>query len=709
MKQRPIVWMCAGYIVFLFMVLMVRPEWGETIYQWEEKENAIKARYADRKEWQGQVVSLEEKKEKQYVKVQLEGGEHCIVLCSQKVDIQPGDHILVTGRARWPEAAHNPGEWDAKLYARMHRFFFYIEARQITLIKEEVRIERYLFQCKQYLLKAIDQQWQEPWNGMIQSILLGEKGELDEEMRDLMSQAGIAHIMAISGLHLTLISHILIRFLKRFQRPKTAQLEVLCLIWLYVGMTGAAVATVRAAVMMTIRAAAVLLNREEDELTTLALTAMILLLWQPLYLLDAGFCLSFAAILGIRYGRVWMMLFSFLPYRLRRYASSVLGVSFATIPVSLRFFYQASGWSFLLNLWVLPVMGALLPLILAALGLGAVHPALGNGVGALVQLLLWSFKKGSEYLSLLPGGMWRGAPAVYKLMIYYGLLIGVIYYFSRPVSKQRKSKGILLCGMLLAILLHKASFWRVSYLDVGQGDCAVVEWNSSVWIIDAGPQYEKVLKPYLLYRGVKKIEGVILSHPDWDHLEGLLALSEDSDFQIKGLWMAGEASHETELRGRLEQNVQKQSGIVRKVMAGYRLQQAADFSWQARSPEKEYEDVNRGSLVVQLQLGDMKFLFTGDIDCDLEAEQVSSWEQVQILKVAHHGSKTSSSADFLKRTRPQLAVISCDRQSSYGHPHKEVIKRLEEAGIPWLVTDDVGAIWIERKYGKIRFYYNQKE
>ena len=343
-------------------------------------------------------------------------------------------------------------------------------------------------------------------------------------------------------------------------------------------------------------------------------------------------------------------------------------------------------------------MSAVIPMGIISLILGGVHPALGAGLAEVVRFLLWSFQKGSEILLKIPGGMLRGQPAWYKMMAYYLLLGSVIYYFSKPLQDSKKIMYSLCLILLTFILWYQASYYRFIWLDVGQGDCAVIEWNGRTWIVDAGPRYDAVLKPYLLQRGVKEIEGIILSHPDHDHLEGMLALSQDSDFKIKGLWEAQAQVQETEDRQQLEQNIEKQGGQIRKIAAGYQISYGG-LTWKALSPEKEYTDMNQSSLAVQFQIENTKVLFAGDIDVDTEADQIDKWERVQILKIAHHGSRSSSSAEFLNKTHPQLAVISCGREQIYGHPHEEVLERLKNEGIEWVVTEEAGAVWAESEKG----------
>lgn len=696
MKKRPIVCLVCIYIVFLIWVLVWQPEMGARLFRWEEKETRLVDQYNGGKV-EGLLLQVEERNEGGRARLRLNDGTECILILSEddvKI-MEAGAFIKVKGDIWWPEEATNPGQWNGKLYARIHDISFYMKVEDWKVIEKENNQWFYtLDQLRRGFARRIKIRWNDENASIIKAMLLGDKGELEKETTKLFRQGGISHIIAISGLHLTIISEIVSKLLKKFQKPKPVQLEVSGFLWFYVFLTGASVSALRAALMMSIRTAAVLLDREEDPINTLALTAGILLIKQPLYVMDAGFSLSFAALLGMRYGRILLMSIRWIPYRLRRILAPSMGISFVTIPLSLWFFYEASVYGFILNIWVIPAMEVLLMSILAALGLSWIHPALGQGFAVAADFLLSVFQTGSEWVAKWPGAQMRGQPELYQMMALYGIWILVLLYYSKPYRKKQRIK-ISLAGILLCVLAgFRSSFWRIMYLDVGQGDCAVIEWEGNVLIVDAGPEYEDVLKPYLMQRGIHEIDGVILSHSDWDHMEGLLSLSEDEDFSIKRLWLAEEKAQINDQCISLEENIKSAGGSVQKVRAGYEFQ-TKGFSMKVLSPMMEHQDTNEGSLVVEFDVDGWRFLFPGDIGEKTEREILEQWNDVDVLKAAHHGSGYSTSEEFLKKIQPELAIISCGRDNRYGHPHKETLQRLNERMVEYYVTADHGAIWIE--------------
>ncbi len=703
MKKRPILCLVCIYIVFLIWVLVWQPQLGEQLFRWGEKEIGLVKQYGGRGEIEGLVLGVQEKPEGGRARLRLQDENECILILSEESTkaMKAGSFVEVKGEIWWPKAATNPGQWNGKQYARIQNISFYMKVTQWRVSrKENNQWLCTLDQLRRWFSEQIETRWNDESASIIKAMLLGDKGELADETTELFRKGGISHIIAISGLHLTIISEIFSKILKKFQKPKPVQLEVTGFLWLYVFLTGTPVSALRAAIMMSIRTTAVLLDREEDPINTLAVTAGILLIIQPLYVLDAGFTLSFAALLGMRYGRILLMSSRWIPYRLRRILAPSLGISFATMPLSLWFFYETSIYGFMLNFWVIPAMEVLLMSILAAIGLAWIHPALGQGIAATADFLLFTFQKGSEWVSKWPGAQLRGQPEVYQMMALYGIWILVLWYYWQPYRQKKRIK-IGLVGILLCVMAgYRPSFWRIIYLDVGQGDCAVIEWNRNVFVMDAGPEYEDVLKPYLMQRGIQEIDGVILSHSDWDHVEGLLLLSEDEDFTIKRLWLADEPVQASDDRICLEENVKAEGGTVQNVKAGYRFQ-TKDFSMTVLSPSKEHEDTNEGSLVVELEIEEWRFLFPGDIGEETEQEIMEQWKDIDVLKVAHHGSKYSTSADFLQAIRPELAVISCGRDNRYGHPHEETLQRLNERKIEYYVTANHGAIWIESEKGQL--------
>lgn len=706
MRHRPIVVITIGYILLLVLLFQVFPSWGFS--KWEKREQQIQAFLESEPVLRGQVRKIEARDTGFRAFLRLSDGYEAVLLLEQK-ECRAGDWVEVTGRGWQMEAATNPGQWDGKAYARQNKIAFYWQVETLTVYQEGGWGWERIYEVLQEKIGGqIDRLWPDPYAGIMRSMLLGDTSNLDASVQTLYQEGGIAHIIAISGSHLTIVGELILAVLRKWQKPVFAKLETALGLWFYVWLTGASVAALRAAIMMSLKFVAQMVGREEDFLTSLSLTALLLLIIRPLALFEAGFQLSFAALLGLHYGKLGIMILPKIPYWLRTLLAPALGAHATVSPLSLWHFYQTPVWGFLLNLYVVPAMGTVLTAGLAATLLGALHPACGRGPALLVQLLLWTFEVGSQWILAMPAAVLRGKPLLSQMIAVYALLFLPYWYYARPLtSRARTWRFSAVSFVLSALVFLRPSGWQVTFLDVGQGDCAVIESGDTVWMIDAGLEYQNVIKPYLLYRGIHTIDAIIVSHPDSDHMEGFQELAADPAFEIRALIETDAAIHETAERQKLENQVLAQGGIVRKVHCGYQVQQGA-VSLAVLSPSAEvvYEDENDASLVVRVEIDGFSFLFTGDASS--QVERTREWPASDVLKAAHHGSRFSTDTQFLSQVNPELTILSCGRQNRYGHPHEEVLERLTQGGYAYRVTAQSGALQIRRKGNAlaVRAWYN---
>ncbi len=604
-------------------------------------------------------------------------------------DLETGQQILGDLTLKPLENPGNPGEFDRVAYGRIRGIYYEGKLENVSVIREgggslPVR-------WRESLAGRIRNILPEEEAGLLAAILLGEDGFLSEEIEEEFQDVGIAHILAISGLHVGMVYGLLERGLRRLVSPrKAACLAVGCL-WFYAALTGGAVSTLRAGILCTVSAGQKLWGGRQDPLNSLAAAAFILLLIHPLYLLDIGFQLSFGCVLALRLLQSVPGRWFFMPPALRERLSPSVAITLAGTPLSLYYFYRVSPYQILLNLLVLPGMSLLFVLggVTVALSLFWEEAALLPAGG--IYLFLRALRFLADQALTWPGAVWTlGRPDVLVLFLYYlgwGLTLA---------GQNGRRKGTFLCrtgvwGLGLLILLWPESGWRCTFLNVGQGDCAVIEAGNRVYLVDGGPAYESALKPYLRSRGIGKLDGVWISHFDWDHVEGLFILLEEAEIPVEAWYVPAGEWHDNSRLEALYSSGQR----VYAVEAGDRVT-ADNLVFTCLSPKAkgQYEDGNSASMVLRLSDGDTSILFCGDADLQAEEGFAEEAGHCQILKAGHHGSRTSTGEELLRRVQPELTIISCDREGRYGHPHEETLGRLQAAGSEILVTDDVGAVQI---------------
>lgn len=649
-------------------------------------------------------------------------------------DAYLGSQVWVKGSFSPFEATQNPGQFDS-------RFYYHILGAGANLMESRLVFSdgakdffrETLHQIHSYFIQKTDAFFHTPYAGIMKTILLGDRSNLDSGIKQLYKEGGILHIMTISGMHISMLGMGSFRMLQKVgvSRKKAAVMGLLVVI-LYGTMIGMQAATFRAVCMFVLQMSAILWGRTYDRLMGLAVAAVLLLLEQPMYVFYSGFLLSFGAVLGIivvppiiekacnEKGKVaaWF----------GRQFSASIGILLITLPVQLYFFYEYSLYSMLINAFVLPV----LPYVA---GFGAVvlftpykAAIVSKTLVPVCEGLLWFYEWVCTKSCRLPYHcLVLGAPKGWQIAIYYvclGLLLALLYAEQNNIWKKRmlqkpghvavtpgKIKRCKCIGMLLFSAAFVLLFLRPTrgltcqFLSVGQGDCALIRYNGQTYLTDCGSSSKKnvaedIVLPCLKYYGISEVNGVFLSHYDEDHINGIiqwLEKYEHSHVQIGRICLPAlekEALEET--FGPLLALAEKYQIPICTLGAGDRLS-LGKLQIQILHPEKgkqDVEDSNSCSQVMYLEYEGQGILMTGDIG---EAEETKllkslSDKKVTVLKVAHHGSKYSSSQAFLETVKPVLSVISYGRSNLYGHPHKDTLKRLDMAGSRVLKTAEQGAV-----------------
>ena len=663
-----------------------------------------------------------------------------------------GMRIAAEGKLKSPERNSNPGEFDYRLYLRSLNVSLSLSAKKIYVTGgSPIPYREFLRKLKLKCKEILDETMDERDSGIYKALILGDRSDMEDELVKLYQTQGIAHILAVSGLHISLIGMLFYELmLKAGAGLGTAGAVSAFFVLSYGLLTGASGSAMRAAIMLSSRFAAAKSGRSYDNLSALSLSGILLLFSAPYMLLQSGFQLSFAAVFGISFFGEYVtdcieshMRESFVSENretfqgslseLKRKAfikcrlSPITGtlctgvlIQIFTLPVLLYHFFSFPLYAFFLNLIVIPLMIYVMYSGLAALGIGAVLTEaavffVGPGHYLLSFYELLCRISASLPLNSLP----MGRPEPLKILIYYALIFSLpmlltsklrLFRGERLIKDSRLMAVILFFSFLLSGLIfvkEGPSRLEITAIDVGQGDGFLIRYRGNSILIDSGSSSEKnlgeyVLEPFLLSQGINKLDCVIVSHGDEDHINGIEYLLDDpQSVKIENLLLPV-AAREGEAYSDLKNNFSgedKKAEYLREgsiILISEEIRLSCIYEGNSSS-----EDTNAHSPFLLLEYGDFSMLFTGDAPKEEEMRVVklmresgTDKKKITVLKAGHHGSKTGSCDKFLNMFDPDYAILSYGKDNSYGHPSREVTTRLKERGIKMLCTAEEGAIRI---------------
>lgn len=674
-----------------------------------------------------------------------------------KEELLPGMKLLCMGELEIFEPARNAGEFDYRLYYRSRHICCRMSAKKAEITDRSADpLKAAAYSFRERAREALKQFCTEKDAGLLSAVLLGDKTQMDEEINDLYQKNGIAHLLAVSGLHVSLIGMGLYRLLRRLGLGfGWAGVWSGGLLFLYGTMTGFGPSVFRACLMLACSFAASYLGRTYDLLSAMSLAAICLSLENPFVIFTGAFQLSFGAVFAIGWAGKELSDGLECKKEWENALSVSLGIQLVTGPIVLYHFFEYPLYGIFLNFLVIPLMtyvvgAGIAGLLMGMAGISLLAAAAGAGTlsgataaaGHLLELGAVGSMGTCHYIfalyemlcrltKRLPGSsLILGRPESWKLAAYYGVLAAFLLFLGsrgrkraetgkrtkagemmekdrEVAAKGRLMDRIKIWGFLLSLIVfllyRSVSGLRIDFIDVGQGDGILLETKKQVILVDGGSTQlkklgEQRLEPLLKSRGIRKIDMAFVSHGDQDHISGLMwLLEEDTGIEIGRLFLPLPGKGE-EIYEKLE-SAAARKGVKADYICAGDLIQSGKLSLSCLYPYRDTlsSDRNGHSEVLLAEYGDFSMLLMGDLGTEGEAEIAEVWDekkQVQILKAGHHGSSTSSSELFLDTVRPQIAVLSYGKDNSYGHPHPEVIERLEERGIASWATEEQGMITV---------------
>ena len=661
-------------------------------------------------------------------------------------ELAVGVKVQVRGKLAPVEGPGNPGELDFRTYYRTKGIACRLYGENLAVAGGEAipyykGIAEFRMQCAGVLEKICMPEDV----AVFKAVLLGDTSDMNPEMRDMYQRNGISHLLAVSGQHLAIIGGGIYLMIRRAGAGygKAGMISAVLVIS-YGIMTGSSGSAIRAVIMIGCLWLAAVKGRSYDTLSALGAAALILLYRQPYLLYHSGFELSFGAVLAISGLGGWMQSFLELERAWEKTLLISLSVQIVLTPIVLYHYFQHPLYGIFLNLLVIPLVSILMYSGILGIVLGSFWIQGGVAAVGAGHYILRFYELLCEFAEGLPGySLVLGRPSPGRLVMYFGIHgmgTAVVLFCIRGRSAFIRAKSPARCNDHLAeshfrtrvssisckpmILMYFFGIYALSFavlvprpvkglevvcLDVGQGDGLLLRSGKRAVLIDGGSSSQKklgdiVLEPYLKSRGISWIDYAVVSHGDSDHINGLIYLLEESkDIGIGTLVLP--------VMGKGEEVYENLTALARREGADVVYMKTGDWVETGEltltclyaGEDFGGKDRNSHSLVLCGDYKGFHMLFTGDMGEGQESSLVRLAEQegtlqdihlnhVQILKTAHHGSRTSSSEVFLDRLKIRLAVVSYGEGNSYGHPSPETMARFREQGIAVLETGKKGAI-----------------
>lgn len=624
-----------------------------------------------------------------------------------------GKRIELYGTFLEPQKRRNPKMFDYNMYLKGRKIYgiLYGDVNRMKIIGEGdisslIRGANFV---KYRIVQTVSNVLPKREGGVFLGILLGDKEKLDIDVYQTFKKVGIAHVLAVSGLHVGIIYLYIQKLLNKFS-VRIRTISLLAILSFYVIITGYAPSVLRAVSMTFVLILAPILNRRYDSLSAIASVGLIFLIINPFYLFALGFQLSFIATFTIIL--FYKPILNKLKFRFE-FIQKALAVSLAAqigiIPVVAYHFNYISLGAFIVNIPIVMIVGIIVPIGIIMVLIGFVSISLGSILGWIVSRLIRIMISLSMITEAIPfSNIEVISPCLYFIFLYY--IFFIIWMRADkeikklPISKRTGMSIVIGLYLIITFTLYLLpGKMEITFVDVGQGDCILIKTPMKKNIlIDGGGSLqkeidigEKTVVPFLRKNGIGKIHIMILSHIHKDHIDGLIGVAHH--LKVDNLIMGTDYYQSEDLKI-LKENCNNQKTKIHQCLKDDEISIEKNIKIKILHPGKSLvassgDDINNNSLIVLMEYKGYNMLFTGDIEAEGEREILKSYPNlsVDLLKVAHHGSNSSSTDEFLELIKPTIAVIQVGK-NVHGHPHKNILNRLKEKGTVVFRNDQDGAV-----------------
>lgn len=716
------------------------------------------------------IISIKEEKEytnKYIVKVLEENNDlnikniKLIMYTSKDINFLPGDIVYIKGEFSTADSKRNYGGFDYNKYLKQFKIFGIIQAEEHKKILNQNDFNCALENIRYKFLIKIQNLYNNENSGFLKSLLFGKTDGLTDDIKVSFRDSSLSHVLAISGMHVTYIIIGINFILNKLIKYKKLRNNILILSIIFFSfVTGNSVSGIRACIMGAMTILSNNFERKNNFYFSLIYSFLIIILFNPYNIYNIGLWLSYMGSLGIVCFSSFLKKYIYKKFNLKKETNIILKkfreyiienfvVTFSAqiliFPIMMYVFNTISVSFFISNILVSFFVGPLLILGYSSVLLSFVNFPLLKIIVYITEVLIFIVIKISEICSKLPlSKIYVTTPSIVTILIYYGIVFWLIYisikkrfYFLRIIISKKFFKRelrkiidkilflkkyifilfIIVSVIIFQIKLKSYSIFQINFVDVAQGDCTYIKtFSGKNVIIDGGEgntgKYdygENVVLPYLLDRGVNKIDYLIISHADSDHIGGLFAVIEN--IKVDKILIGIQPQISEQYVDLLEISEEKNIKLV-ELKTGDKLKLEKeiylDVLWPKENNFIESNALNNNSLVFKIRYKNFSILFTGDIEEVAENEILNLYKDnlnllnSSILKVAHHGSKTSTNLEFLKCVNPKIALIGVGNNNKFGHPNEVILNKLEENKVQIYRTDKNGEINIIFNKNRIR-------
>lgn len=645
-----------------------------------------------------------------------------------------GDKIIIKGNFEEASSARNEGGFDYKQYLKSKNVYgiISVDKKDIKLIKKNnVDVIDLLANKVSNSMKIkIEQNLSNETSKLLSGILIGNKNNLQKEIQEDFRNSSLSHVLAISGMHVSyIILGITFVINKMKFNKKVSKIITIFILLFFIILTGKTASVTRACFMSSYIILASLFHKKAHVLASISISLLIILIINPYLILDIGLQLSYGGTIGI------VLIYPILKKLkkkkedknskfkkiIHKIKDKILDIILITISANLVIFpivlfhYNTISFTFIIsNLLISPIIGIIIILGFISVFASYIISPISKVMFLILQIFLNLLIKIAHFCAELPfSKVYFPTPKIYVIVIYYVFLIFIILARNKIIVIKKINKKIIIIFVIIIIILNLIlnfipKTFTISFIDVGQGDSMLISTPKGKKIlIDGGGSRDEesfnigkqTLIPYLLNKGITKLDYILISHFDSDHVGGILSVLEE--LKVEKVIICEQ--EENENYRRFKEIVKNKKIKVYVVKKGDNLKIEENILLNILWPKDEKikeNAINNNSIVAKLNYKSFSILLTGDIEKIAENEILKEYENsnilnANILKVAHHGSKSSSINEFLEKVKPQIALIGVGEKNTFGHPNEGVLKRLKNINTKIYRTDKKGEITIK--------------